>query len=119
MYLAMQIGMAIGPLLFAVSLSASVSETRQQHAVAFLLVMAFSMTVPMVAWMLHRGHSWRSASEMTAVMITPALPLIGLQIGHVISVSGGCAYMSASTIAMILLIIYRRSEYRMTAEAHA
>ena len=119
MYLAMQIGMAIGPLLFAVSFGASVSETRQQHPVAFLLVMAFSMTVPMVAWMLHRGHSWRSAREMAAVMIAPALPLIGLQVGHVISGSGCGTYMSASTIAMILLIVYRRSEYRMTAEAHA
>ena len=119
MFLAMQIGMAVGSLLFAFALGPSAGERSEQHAVAFLLVMAFSMTVPMVAWMLHRGHSWRRVGEMAAVMIAPALPLIGFKIGHVISGSGGCAYMSASTIAMILLIVYRRNEYRMTAEAHA
>jgi hypothetical protein len=117
MYLAMQLGMALGPLAFAVALGASVGETRQQHPVAFLFVMAFSMTVPMVAWMLRCGHSWRSAGEMAVVMIAPALPLIGLTAGEVVSGSA-CAYMTASTIAMIALIVYRRGEYRATAGAH-
>ena len=34
--------------------------------------MAFDMTIPMVAVMLYRGHSWRSAGEMAAAMIVPA-----------------------------------------------
>lgn len=118
MYLAMQIGMAVGSLSFAVALGASTGEARQQHPVAFLLVMALSMTFPMVAWMLHRGHSRRSAAEMAAVMLAPALPFIGLQMSHVISASGCGGYMSVSTIAMVALIVYRRSEYRATAEAH-
>lgn len=46
MYLAMQVGMVVGSLL----LSVAVGEARQQHPVASLLVMALSMTVPMVAW---------------------------------------------------------------------
>lgn len=118
MYLAMQIGMALGTLSFAVALGASAGEVRQRHPLAFLLVMALTMTAPMVAWMLHRGHSRRSAGEMAAVMIAPALPLTGLMIGHVITDSACGAYMSASTIAMIALIVHRRSEYRVTAGAH-
>ena len=118
MYLAMQLGMALGPFLFVVALGASVGETRQQHPVAFLFVMALSMTVPMVAWMLHRGHAWRSAGEMAVVMIAPALPLIALTAGEVTTGSACGAYMTASTIAMIALIVYRRDEYRATAEAH-
>jgi hypothetical protein len=118
MYLAMQIGMALGTVSFAVALGASASEARQRHPIAFLLVMALTMTAPMVAWMLHRGHSWRSAGEMAAVMIAPALTLIGLMIGHVITDSACGVYMSASTITMIALIVHRRDEYRVTAEAH-
>jgi hypothetical protein len=29
-----------------------------------VLVMGFNMTVPMVAWMRHRGHGRRSSAEM-------------------------------------------------------
>ena len=111
MYLAMQVGMAVGSLL----LSVAVGEARQQHPVASLLVMALSMTVPMVAWMLHRGHSRRSAGEMAGAMLIPALPLIGLQLSHVITTTGCGAYMTLSTIAMITLILYRRNEYRADA----
>lgn len=118
MYLAMQVGMTLGPLVFAAVLGASVGESRQQRPVAFLLVMALSMTVPMVAWMLHRGHSWRRAGEMAVVMIAPALPLIALTAGEVTTGSGCGAYMTVSTIAMIALIVYRRGEYRATAGAH-
>ena len=118
MYLAMQIGMVLGPLVFAIAIGAPVTDAREQHPVAFLIVMALSMTLPMVAWMLHRGHSWRSAGEMAVVMLAPAVPLVGLQLAGIIGASG-CAYMSVSTIAMVALIIHRRTEYRATAAAHA
>ena len=119
MYLAMQVGMAAGSLSLAVVIGTSVAETRRQHPVAFLLVMALSMTLPMAAWMLHRGHSRRRAGEMAAAMLAPALPLIGLQLSHVITASGCGAYMTLSTIAMITLVVYRRNEYRTAAAAHA
>ena len=118
MFLAMGAGMMLGAGLFAAAVGTSVPEARREYAVAWVLVMAFDMTVPMVAWMLHRGHSWRRAGEMAAVMIAPALPLIALTAGEVTTGSGCGAYMTASTIAMIALIVYRRGEYRATAGAH-
>lgn len=34
------------------------------------------MTVPMVLWMRHRGHSWERGGEMAAAMNLPLLPLL-------------------------------------------
>jgi hypothetical protein len=44
----------------------------------YLLWMAFTMSVPMVAWMRHRGHGWLPAAEMTASMVVPTLAAIAL-----------------------------------------
>ncbi len=119
MLVSMHVGMMFGAFLFALALGVSADEARRQHALAYLVVMAFAMTAPMVAWMLYRGHSWRSASEMAVVMIAPALPLAALDLGNVITGSLSGPYMNASMLAMIALLVYRRSEYRTTAAAHA
>ena len=38
------------------------------------LGMATTMTVPMVGWMLYRGHGWRANAEMSASMFVPTSP---------------------------------------------
>ncbi len=119
MLLAMMAGMMLGAFLFATALGTSVPEARREHAVAWVLVMALDMTVPMVAVMLYRRHSWRSAGEMAAAMILPALPIVVLQLHHIVSGSAGGLYMNVSMLAMIALIIYRRNEYRMAAGGQA
>jgi hypothetical protein len=81
--------------------------------------MAVAMTVPMVAVMLYRGHSLRSAVEMAVAMIAPALPFIGLKLGHVIGGPVAGPYMGASMLAMVALIVYRRREYQRAAAVHA
>jgi len=118
MFLAMMAGMMVGAFLLATAVSTSVSEVRREHAVAWVVVMAFDMTVPMVAVMLYRGHSRRSAGEMAAAMIVPALPIVAGQLSHVVSGDIARAYMPVSMVAMIALIVYRRNEYR-TAASHA
>ena len=118
MFLAMGAGMVVGPLLLAVALGMSIDQARLQHAVVFVLVMAVSMTVPMVAWMRHRGHPWRGSAEMAVAMVAPALPLICLKTGHVISGQICSSYCLWSTVAMVALIVYRRSDYRLAAAAH-
>ncbi len=40
------------------------------------LVLAFNMTVPMVAWMRFRGMDWRSNAEMSAAMVIEAVLII-------------------------------------------
>lgn len=117
MFLAMMAGMMVGAFLLAAAIGMSISEARREHAVAWVIVMAFDMAVPMVAVMLYRGHSRRSAGEMAAAMIVPALPIVALQVSHAVSGEVGSAYMPASVVAMIGLIIYRRSEYRMAVES--
>ena len=117
MFLAMMAGMMAGAFLLAAAVGASVPETRREHAVAWVVVMALDMTVPMVAVMLYRGHSRRSAGEMAAAMIVPALPIVALHVSHVAG-EAGRLYMPASMVAMIALIVYRRREYRTAAASH-
>ena len=119
MVLAMMVGMMVGAFLLATALGMSVPEARREHAMAWVIVMAFDMTIPMVAVMLYRGHSWRGAGEMAAAMIVPALSIVACQLTDIISGDVGRAYMPLSMVAMIALIVYRRSEYRAAAERHA
>jgi hypothetical protein len=118
MFLAMMAGMMVGAFLLATALGTTVPEVRREHAVSWVIVMAFDMTIPMVAVMRYRGHSWRSAGEMAAAMIVPAVPIVACQLSHFVSGDMGRAYMPVSMVAMIALIVYRRDEYRMTAESH-
>ena len=119
MFLAMMAGMMVGAVLLAAALGTSVAEARREHAVAWVVVMAFDMTVPMVAVMLFRGHSWRSAGEMAAAMIVPAVAIVACQLSHLVSGDVAGAYMPVSMVAMVALIVYRRSEYRTAAASHA
>jgi hypothetical protein len=119
MFVAMWIGMPLGRVLFAAFFGSASNEAVRQHDVAWTLIMAFAMTAPMVAVMLYRGHSRRGAAEMAAAMIAPALPFVALKIGHMSTGPVSGAYMGASMVAMIALIVYRRSDYRTAAAAHA
>ena len=118
MMVAMWIGMPLGRVLFAAVFGSASNQAVHQHDVAWTLLMAFTMTAPMVAVMLYRGHSARSAGEMAAAMIAPALPFVALKVAHVISGPVAGPYMGVSMVAMIVLIIYRRNEYRAAAGAH-
>jgi hypothetical protein len=119
MMVAMWIGMPLGRGLFLAFYGSASNEAVRQHDIAWTLLMAVAMTAPMVAVMLYRGHSRRSAGEMAAAMIAPALPFVGLKLGHVISGPVAGAYMGASMIAMVTLIVYRRRDYERAAAAHA
>jgi hypothetical protein len=119
MMVAMWIGMPLGRVIFAAVYGSGSSAAVRHHDIAWTLIMAFAMTAPMVGVMLYRRHSRRSAAEMAAAMIAPALPFVGLKIGHVITGSVAGPYMCVSMVAMVALIVYRRSEYRKAAEAHS
>jgi hypothetical protein len=45
---------------------------------AYTLAMAVAMTVPMVAWMRIRKHTWRLSAEMAAAMLVPTALLIAV-----------------------------------------
>jgi hypothetical protein len=102
----------------ALRLLGSSSSSLQDNAPALaFLGMATMMTVPMVAWMRYRGHTWRPCWEMAASMFLPTFVAIGLLAG---GVAGFHALMGLEHVAMLLsmlaAMLLRPSEY--TGHAH-
>src|ERR671935_191355 len=58
MTVAMMIGMVASAALFVTALGMTVDEALRRHAVAFVVVQAFGMTISMVAWMRHRRSEY-------------------------------------------------------------
>ncbi|HEY8600535.1 MAG TPA: hypothetical protein VIL85_19015 [Thermomicrobiales bacterium] len=77
-------------------------------------LMGVSMSVPMVAWMRYRGHSWWDGLEMTAAMFLPLLALIPLAALGLVQPNDH-ALMMLSHVAMIAgmvaLMAYRWDRY--------
>jgi hypothetical protein len=79
-------------------------------------LMGVSMSVPMVAWMRHRGHSWRDGGEMTAAMLVPMLaPVAPVEMGVAVPGLSEGSLMVVSHVAMIggmvALMAYRFERY--------
>ena len=78
-----------------------------------LLLMAGTMTGPMIAWMRYRGHGWRPCIEMGAAMIVPTLGAIGLiavgaaEDGHGVMLVEHVAMLTA----MLAVMLARPEEY--------
>jgi uncharacterized membrane protein YfcA len=115
MTLAMMIGMIAGATVFLTAVGTTLDQALRQYPVPFTLVMAFSMTVSMVAWMRHRGHAWKPCAEMAGAMVVPAIPLICLRLADVISGPICGLYCALTILAMVLVMLYRRSEYGGTS----
>jgi hypothetical protein len=84
-YAEMLVAMFLGMFVLGSALAAllelggvDVSSWDTDAPALLLLGMAFTMTVPMVAWMRYRGHGWAPACDMTAAMFVPSFALIGL-----------------------------------------
>jgi hypothetical protein len=115
MGLAMMVGMMASAAIFLSAVGLTAAEAMREHAVLFVVLQALGMTVAMVAWMRHRRHSWRSSSEMAAAMVVPAVPLICLRLLDVISGPICGLYCLATIVAMVAVMLYRRSDYGVTA----
>lgn len=111
MALAMMVGMMVSAAVFLSAVGMTAEEALRQHAVLFVVVQAFGMTVAMVTWMRLRGHAWRSCSEMAAAMLVPAVPLVCLRVLGVISGPICGVYCLATIVAMVLVMLYRRGDY--------
>ncbi len=70
------LGMPLAALLALVGIEASAWRTDAPELM--LLGMAFTMSVPMAAWMRYRGHGWAPVWEMTASMFVPSFAAIAL-----------------------------------------
>jgi hypothetical protein len=125
-YAEMLIAMFLGMFVLGGALSAllsplgvDVSSWRTDAIELLLLGMAFTMTVPMVAWMRHRGHGWAPAWEMTAAMFAPSLAAIALLWASLVEDSGTLLAIQhiAMFPAMLGVMLLRRDEY--SGRAHA
>jgi len=110
MAVAMIVGMVASAAVFLSTAGMTLDEALRRHAVLFVVVQAFGMTVAMVAWMRHRGHTWRSCSEMAAAMVVPAVPFICLRLLDVISGPICGVYCVSTFAAMVLVMLHRRSD---------
>jgi hypothetical protein len=76
------------------------------------LYMAATMTVPMIGWMLLRGHSRQATAEMAAAMVLPMAALFPM---HWASLISGDAVIDLQHVlmlpAMLGAMLGRRREY--------
>ena len=94
------------------------SEARARYPELYLSVMAFTMTVPMVLWIRHRGHGLRSCFEMSAAMVLPGVFVlcmfwIGVTDGPACGLYGGLMIPP-----MLAVVVSRRAEYSQSHRAH-
>jgi len=111
MFLAMMIGMAVLGWPLGGVLEAVLAGALRSAEVS-ALAMAFSMTIPMAAWMRHRGHGWRATVEMSAAMVLPAIALLAaLRLDAVSGATMLSAQHALMLPSMLAAMLYRRSEY--------
>ncbi len=116
MVVAMFVGMAVlwAPAIWALSAAGIGGSSLHEDAPALmLLVMAVTMTVPMVAWMRYRGHGWQPSLEMAAAMFVPTVAAIALLWGGVAGDVGALVALEhvAMLLAMLAAMLLRRDEY--------
>lgn len=113
------LGLALAALLELVAVDVSRWDTTAPALL--LLSMAFTMTVPMVAWMRHRGHGWRPSNEMGASMMIPTVGVVGLLAAGVVTDAGSLLMIEHVVMfpAMLVAMLLRREEYSCDHSNHA
>jgi hypothetical protein len=112
MVLAMLLGMAVLGGLARLGFAAAGGSLTEQSAAFRVVLMGLEMTVPMVAWMIHRGHAAARNVEMAASMIVPSLIAAALAAAGTLDVSGAMAVQHAVMIpAMLGVMLWRYDDY--------
>ena len=105
----MVIAMLAGMAVLGMPLAALGTDSTELE----LLGMAFTMTVPMVAWMRYRGHGWAPAADMTASMFLPSFAAIALLWAGLVESTDTLMLMQhvAMFPAMLVAMLLRLDEY--------
>jgi len=112
MVVAMLLGMAVlGLPLYA--LGTGWHELAIESPAIGFLGMATSMTVPMVGWMIYRGHDRRANMEMSASMFVPTFAVIALTWADAVTDTGVLMTIEhvAMFVAMAGVMLLRPAEY--------
>jgi hypothetical protein len=120
MVVAMFVGMALLWMPARVALGAAGvggTELHEDYPALMLAVMALTMTVPMVAWMRHRGHGWGASNEMAASMLVPTAGVLLLLGAGLVEDMGALMTIEHATMfpAMLGVMLLRREEYGYSA----
>ena len=117
MAVVMALGMFAAAFIFMIILNLAVGraitweEALLDYPAHALLAVAIGMSVPMIPWMRHRGHSQRSAYEMAAVMAVPVIPFVCLALFNVVNGAQCGLYCITGYIVMLVVMLFRRAEY--------
>jgi hypothetical protein len=116
MVVAMFAGMGVLGLPAGWALSAmgtSWSALHHDAPALMLLLMAVTMTVPMVGWMRYRGHGWQPGAEMSASMLLPTFAVLGLLWSGLLVDIGALLVIEhvAMLLSMLAAMLLRREEY--------
>lgn len=110
MLLAMGAGMGIFHLLAGfIPASSSLAAVNDSETVLHNVLMDVFMTVPMLAWMIVRGHGWRHSLEMGVAMLAPMVAI------NLLCSLGAIEYMPwltnaggpAMLLGMLAAMVYR------------
>lgn len=119
-YMEMLAAMFIGMFLLGGVLSAllgavavDVSDWRTDAPALTVLSMAFTMSVPMVAWMRFRRHGWAAAWEMTAAMFVPSILAIAVLWSGLVEKTHALLMIEHTGMfpSMLAAMLLRRDEY--------
>ncbi len=121
-YLEMVVAMLLGMVVLGIpgDMLLELAGVDTAAAAGVLLIgMATYMTVPMVAWMRHRGHGWLPSLEMTAAMYVPTLGALALlEAGALGDAHAAMAVQHVVMFpAMFGVMLLRREEYTAHAPA--
>ena len=76
------------------------------------MIMGFNMTVPMVLWMSHRGHTGARNVEMALSMIVPSVAAAALAWAGAIGTGAALGIQHAVMIpAMLGVMLWRYQDY--------
>lgn len=105
------LGMPLAALLGAAGIDVSAWQTDARELL--LIGMAFTMSVPMAAWMRYRGHGWAPVWEMTASMFVPSFAAIGLLWGGMVEDSEALLLVQHVGMlpSMLAVMLFRLDEY--------
>jgi len=105
------LGLPLAALLVVVGVDVAAWKTDARELL--LLGMAFTMSVPMAAWMRHRGHGWAPVWEMTGSMFLPSFVAIALLWAGSVEDTDALLYLQHIGMfpAMLAVMLLRLDEY--------
>jgi hypothetical protein len=113
-YAEMVLAMFLGMAVLGFPVDRVMSRLGANSDAWMFLEMATTMTVPMVAWMLYRGHGWRANLEMSASMLLPTSAVIAALTTGLLTDVGMLMVIEhvAMLLAMAGVMLLRPQEYR-------